>query len=173
MLIHLRYSTPSNEVQAKNVRTTLCKSWRRSVGVQPDTIHSPPDSDGSRTPPVVSKALADSKPTRKESHGTLQCPLDSESVPKRQVLTDGHQNPDHAHRDPIHRATQVKTHHQNRLNHCYQSEQHPSDSSIPQKECLLKLSLPKNPPNLAHAHTAALLHGQLTAVFFRMSGRLP
>jgi hypothetical protein len=34
----LKYSMPSNGAQAQNVRTTLCKSQKQPVGVQPDTI---------------------------------------------------------------------------------------------------------------------------------------
>jgi hypothetical protein len=159
--ICLTHSTLSTEGPTKSVRTILCKQRKQSGGVPPATNQRPPCSDESRPPLVVLTVLADSKPTRKESHHTLQCPVESESVPKRQVLTDGPLNPGPAHHNLIHRATQAKTHHQSRLKYCYQSKQHPSNSSITQKARLLRLSLPKHLPNLAHAHTTACLHDQL------------
>jgi hypothetical protein len=85
ILIHLKDSTPSNGAQAKSIQSTLYKSRGQSVGTQPNAKQNPPDLDGFFPPFGVSKALADSKPLRKESLRTLRCPLGSESVLIHQV----------------------------------------------------------------------------------------
>jgi hypothetical protein len=100
MLIPLKYSKTGNEVQAKNVRTTPCKSRKQSVGAQPNTIQKPPDSDGSHTPPVASKAPMDSKLFQKGFPRMLRCYQGSETILRHSTLSDGHLN--HARQDPNH-----------------------------------------------------------------------
>jgi hypothetical protein len=98
---------PSNEEQATSSRATLCKSQKRPVGVQPNTIPKLPDSDEPRTPLVVSKALTGSKPIQKESPRTLRCPPDSELTLRHLILTDGLLNP--ARQDPNNQSVGAKT----------------------------------------------------------------
>jgi hypothetical protein len=127
----LKCSTPSNEEQATSSQATLCKSQKRLAGAQFNTIPKLPDSEGPRTPRVVSKAPTGSKPIQKESPRTLQCYSDSESILRCLILTDGLLNL--ARQDPNHQAMGAKTP-QSHQNHCHQSKRHLCDSATPPRK---------------------------------------